>query len=100
VAIPIIALYEIEAGIAKSAQPQKRRNQLGLLLAAVRVLPFDMEAARKSAMLRAAMEAKDTPLGPMDTLIAGIALAHRATLVTNNTREFSRVPSLELDNWV
>jgi tRNA(fMet)-specific endonuclease VapC len=36
----------------------------------------------------------------MDTLIAGIALAHRATLVTNNTREFSRVPSLDLENWV
>ena len=100
VGIPIIVLYEIETGIAKSQQPQKRRNQLAILLSAVRVLPFDLEAARLSATLRATMESRGTPLGPMDTLIAGIALAQRATLVTNNTREFSRVPALNLDNWI
>ena len=71
-----------------------------MLLAAVRVLPFDLEAARQSAGLRATMEALGTPLGPMDTLIAGVALAQRATLVTNNTREFRRVPALKLDNWI
>ena len=93
-------LYEIETGIAKSLQPQKRRKQLAMLLAATRVLPFDFEAARQSAGLRATMEALGTPLGPMDTLIAGIALAQRAMLVTNNTREFRRVPALKLDNWI
>ncbi len=100
VGIPIIALYEIETGIAKSLQPQKRRNQLAILLAAVGVLPFDPDAAQQSAVLRATMEARGTQLGPMDTLIAGIALAQRATLVTNNTREFKRVAGLKLDNWV
>jgi len=100
IGIPIIVLYEIETGIAKSPQPQKRRNQLALLLAATSVLPFDHEAARRSAVLRATMEAAGTPLGPMDTLIAGIALAQRATLVTNNTREFGRVAGLKLDNWI
>ena len=100
IGIPIIVLYEIETGIAKSQQPQKRRNQLALLLAATRILPFDPDAARHSAALRASMEAAGTPLGPLDTLIAGIALAQRATLVTNNTREFSRVAKLKLDNWI
>lgn len=100
IGIPIIVLYEIETSIAKSLQPQKRRKQLAMLLAATRVLPFDLDAARQSAGLRATMEARGTPLGPMDTLIAGIALAQRATLVTNNTREFRRVPALKLDNWI
>ena len=100
IGIPIIVLYEIETGIEKSRQPQKRRKQLAMLLAATRVLPFDLDAARQSAGLRATMESLGTPLGPMDTLIAGIALAQRATLVTNNTREFRRVPALKLDNWI
>ena len=100
IGIPIIVLYEIETGIAKSLQPQKRRKQLAMLLAATRVLPFDLEAARQSAALRATMEAARTPMAPMNTRIAGIALAQRATLVTNNTREFRRVPALKLDNWI
>lgn len=100
IGIPVIVLYEIETGIAKSLQAQKRRKQLGLLLAATGVLPFDHAAARQSAVLRATMEAAGTPLGPMDTLIAGIALAHRATLVTNNSREFGRVAGLKIDNWI
>ena len=99
IGIPIVVLYEIETGIAKSQQPQKRRNQLATLLAAVHVLPFDLAAARQSAELRAAMETAGTPLGPIDTLIAGTALACRVTLVTSNTREFCRVPGLKLDNW-
>ena len=99
IGIPIVVLYEIETGIAKSQQPQKRRNQLATLLAAVHVLSFDLAAARQSAELRAAMETAGMPLGPIDTLIAGTALACRATLVTNNTREFCRVPGLKLDNW-
>ncbi len=77
IGIPIIVLYEIETGIAKSLQPQKRREQFAMLLAATRVLPFDLEAAHQSAGLRATMEAVGTPLGPMDTLIAGIACTRR-----------------------
>lgn len=99
VGIPIIVVYEIETGIAKSSQPQKRRRQFSSLLDSVRVLPFDAEAARRSAVVRAKMESEGTPIGPLDTLIAGIALAQRATLVTRNTREFGRVPGLALEDW-
>lgn len=100
VGIPIIVVYEIETGIAKSAQPRKRLGQFARLLSAVRVLPFDADAARRSAALRASLESAGTPLGPLDTLIAGIALAQRAVLVTSNIREFSRVPGLELEDWL
>ena len=99
VAISSVSLYEIEVGIAKSAQPAKRRRQFDTFLAAVSVFPFDLNAARAAATLRVDLERRGLPIGPLDNLIAGVALAHRATLVTRNTREFSRLPSLALMDW-
>jgi len=99
VAISSVSLYEIEVGIAKSAQPAKRRRQFDTFLAAVSVFPFDLTAARAAATLRVDLERRGLPIGPLDNLIAGVALAHRATLVTRNTREFSRLPGLALMDW-
>ena len=99
IGIPVVVLYELETGIAKSQQPQKRRKQLDALLAVTQILPFDRAAARQSASLRARLEKAGTPLGPMDFLIAGIALAQDATLVTRNAGEFSRVAGLRTVDW-
>ena len=99
IGIPVVVLYELETGIAKSQQPQKRRKQLDALLAVTTVLPFDRAAARQSASRRALLEKSGTPMGHIDTLVAGIALAQSATLVTRNTIEFSRVPGLRLADW-
>ena len=99
IGIPVVVLYELETGIAKSQQPQKRRKQLDALLAVTMILPLDRAAARQSASLRARLEKAGTPLGPMDFLIAGIALAQDATLVTRNTGEFSRVTDLRTVDW-
>jgi tRNA(fMet)-specific endonuclease VapC len=99
VAISTVSLYEIEVGIAKSAQPAKRRRQFDSVLAIVSVLPLDSAAARSAARVRADLEKQGLPIGPLDNLIAGIALAHRATLVMHNTREFSRVSGLDLADW-
>jgi tRNA(fMet)-specific endonuclease VapC len=99
VAISSVSLYEIEVGIAKSSQPAKRRRQFETFLAVVAVLPFDRAAARAAARLRVDLERRGFPIGPLDNLIAGVASAHRATLVTRNTREFSRVPGLALMDW-
>ena len=99
VAISSVSLYEIEVGIAKSAHPAKRRRQFDTFLTAVSVLPFDVTAARATARLRVDLERRGLPIGPLDNLIAGVALAHRATLVTRNTREFSRLPGLALVDW-
>jgi len=99
IAIPSIVLYELEYGIAKSNSPKKRQNQLKELCSLVKILPFDDETARISASIRAKLEKKGTPIGPHDILIAGTALQHQGTLVTNNTKEFSRVPKLKFDNW-
>ncbi|MCG7895955.1 MAG: type II toxin-antitoxin system VapC family toxin [Candidatus Thiodiazotropha taylori] len=99
IGIPSVVLYELEYGIAKSTSPRKRQAQLKELCSLVKILPFDNEAAKLSASVRAGLEKKGTPIGPHDVLIAGTALANKGILVTNNTKEFSRVPKLKLDNW-
>lgn len=99
IAIASITLYELEVGIAKSTQPQKRQRQLNQFVEAITLLPFAAEQARVTARLRANLEQAGTPIGPMDTLIAGTALTHHATIVTRNTREFSRVPMLVCEDW-
>jgi tRNA(fMet)-specific endonuclease VapC len=65
----------------------------------VSVLPFDSTAARAAATLCVDLERRGLPIGPLDNLIAGVALARRATLVTRNIREFSRLPGLALMDW-
>lgn len=94
-----VVLYELETGIAKSTDSKRRRQQMETLANAMTIAPFGKEEARMAAKLRATLEKAGTPIGPEDTLIAATALAQRATLVTHNTREFSRVPGLKLEDW-
>ncbi len=68
-------------------------------LGAFAIQPWPAEASRIYAGLRVELERKGTPIGNMDLLIAAHALAESATLVSNNTREFERVPGLKLENW-
>ena len=100
IGIPAVVLYELEFGIAKSTSPKKRKKQLEELCALVVVLTFGEEEARISAIIRASLEKKGTPIGPYDILIAGTALGKQGVLVTNNTKEFRRVPGLEIINWL
>lgn len=99
IALPSIMLYELEVGIAKSSFAKHRRKQLEEVTHWITIIPFGVEEARTAARIRAELEATGTPIGPMDTLIAGTALTHRATLVTRNVREFGRVRELGLVNW-
>ena len=99
IAIPSIVLYELENGIAKSTSPKKRQAQLNELCSLVEMLPFRNEEARLAAFIRAHLEKKGTPIGPYDVLIAATARSYQGVLVTNNTKEFSRVPELKIENW-
>ncbi len=99
ISIPSIALYELEVGIAKSKNPDQRKKQLETLISRIVVLPFAAKEAEAAAMIRAKLENTGTPIGPYDTLIAGIALSSNATLVTHNSKEFSRVEGLSIEDW-
>jgi tRNA(fMet)-specific endonuclease VapC len=100
VAISSIVLYELRYGAARSAQPEKNTERLRLFLAGpIDVAPFGEEDAAVAGQLRATLEAKGTPIGPYDLLIAAQALRSGATLVTANTSEFARVEGLALEDW-
>lgn len=100
VLISAITLAELRFGAAKSARGAANLERLSMFLARFELADFDAEAAASYGPLRAELEARGTPIGPLDTLIAAQALATRAVLVTSNTREFSRVRGLRLRNWV
>ncbi len=99
VAIPAIVLFEIETGLAKSPEATRRRAQLDEAVSTIRILPFGGNEARSAARIRADLEGAGKSIGPYDVLIAGTALAHGATLVTRNVREFRRISGLAIENW-
>jgi tRNA(fMet)-specific endonuclease VapC len=63
------------------------------------VIDFDSQAAAQAGRLKAFLASSGLPIGPYDLQIAGIALAHKLTVVTHNTTEFSRVPGLQVEDW-
>jgi tRNA(fMet)-specific endonuclease VapC len=97
--ISTIVLYELQVGIAKSAAPAKRTQQLEQLLSRVNLVLFDRDAALAAATIRAQLEQQGTPIGSIDVLIAGVAVSLQATLVTHNVREFSRISGLAIADW-
>lgn len=99
IVISTILLFELQVGLAKSTSPTKRSQQLQQLLSRVRLVPFDREAALAAGTIRAQLEQQGTPIGPMDVLIAGTAVALQGTIVTRNGREFSRVVGLPIVDW-
>lgn len=97
--ISTITLAELEYGIRRSANPAKNEQALIRFLAPLSVLPFDPAASAEYGEIRAYLQRQGTPIGPLDMLIAGHARAEGAVLVTNNVREFERVPGLAVENW-
>ena len=94
-----ITVAELQYGVAKSDRPEQNALALAALLAPLDVLAFDDAAAAVYGTVRAGLERAGTPIGSMDLLIAAHALALGRTVVTNNTREFSRVAGLKVENW-
>jgi tRNA(fMet)-specific endonuclease VapC len=90
---------ELIYGAYKSSRVEQNLAKLTVLFSLVTSLPFDGKAAYEFGDIRAFLAKKGTPIGPYDLQIAAIARAHHLTLVTHNTREFSRVPNLMLEDW-
>jgi tRNA(fMet)-specific endonuclease VapC len=90
---------ELLTGAVRSRSPVTEAAKVDAFLAPFACLPFDFDAARQYAVLRADLEQRGVPISEAAMLIASIALVHGLTLVTNNTREFSRVPGLPIEDW-
>ncbi len=99
IVVSAIVIFELQVGIAKSNSPAKRTQQLQQLLSRVNVIAFDRDAALAAAIIRAQLEQQGTPIGPIDVLIAGTAVALQAILITHNVKEFSRVSGLAIADW-
>lgn len=100
ISISAITLAELEYGVEKSAHPETNRAALLQFLSILDILPFDDLASVEYGEICAYLQKQGTPIGTMDMLIAGHARAEGLILVTNNVREFERVPMLEIENWV
>jgi len=97
--ISSLSTAELYFGIEKSERREHNLDVLERFLLPLTVYPFGYQASKIYGRLRVSLEQRGTPIGPFDTLIAAHALSLDAVLVTNNTREFSRVPGLRLEDW-
>jgi tRNA(fMet)-specific endonuclease VapC len=100
IALPVIALFEMRYGIAKSSRRDRNERVLERFLGlGIEILTFDDEDAAHAGDIRAAMESRGTPIGPFDYLIAAQARRRGIALVTLNRFEFDRVPGLIVVDW-
>ena len=97
--ISSITLAELEYGMKHSSNPARNEQALLRFLAPLSILPFGAAAASEYGEIRTYLQSNGMPIVPLDMLIAAHARAEEMTIVTNNTREFERVPNLELENW-
>ena len=99
IAVSVITEGELRTGAAKSSNADKTRRRVENFLRPLGILEFTSEDAASYAQIRSRLERAGTPIGPLDTLIAAQAVLRKLTLVTNNQREFSRIPGLRVENW-
>ena len=99
IGISSITVSELQYGTAKSARPEANQVRLDAFLAPFELLPYDVEAVQAYGSLMANLEKKGQVIGPLDMLIAAQALSGNFTLISNNVREFKRIPGLRVENW-
>jgi len=99
IGISVITLAELEYGASKSTHPRRNLEALEQFIVPLDVALFDRQAAVAYGRIRAVLEKKGRPIGAMELLIAAQALSLGVRLVTNNEREFRRVPGLRVENW-
>ena len=100
VSVSTITIAELEYGVYRSKHADQNRIALLEFLVPFAILDFDHSAAAVYGSIRATLERKGTPIGPMDLLLAAQAMSQQLILVTNNEREFRRVAGLQIENWI
>jgi tRNA(fMet)-specific endonuclease VapC len=99
IGVSSVTVAELSYGAEKSSRPEQNREALWRFLLPLEVVAFGPEAAAAYGHIRVALEGVGTPIGSLDTLIAAHAVSLGVTMVTNNVREFERVPNLYVEDW-
>ena len=99
IGISTITLAELQSGVRKSSNAEKNLKALNQFIIPLEIIDFDYNATIEYGFIRAELEKNGTPIGPLDTLIGAHAKSAGLTLVTNNEKEFSRIPNLNIVNW-
>ena len=99
VGISSITLAELQFGIEKSSNSEKNREALAKFLTPIEIIDYGFDATVEYGIIRAELEKKGIPIGPLDMLIASHAKSLDVILVTNNVREFERIAGLKIENW-
>ncbi|MBI3930245.1 MAG: type II toxin-antitoxin system VapC family toxin [Armatimonadetes bacterium] len=100
IGVSSITVAELQYGVHKSQHRERNQRALEQFLLPLILAPFDERASAVYGEVRATLERVGMPIGPLDTLIGAHALQLGVILVTNNPREFRRIPGLEVRNWV
>jgi tRNA(fMet)-specific endonuclease VapC len=100
IAISSLVFFELWYGVGKSMHPERNEMRIDDFMSlGIEILEFDAEDAREAGLIRALLVKAGTPIGPYDVLIAAQARRRDAVLVTANSREFSRVLGLKIEDW-
>lgn len=94
-----LTVAELQYGVHKSADLVKNQQALDQFLIPFSLVDFDFQAAQEYGKIRAYLEGQGTPIGSIDLLLAAQAIAYNLIMVTNNVKEFSRVPGLQIEDW-
>ena len=100
IGISSITFAELMYGVEKSQHRNTNKLALEEFALPLEIIPFDENAAAQYGTIRSSLEKRGTPIGALDFLIAAHALSIKATLITNNKKEFERVPNLKAENWI
>lgn len=99
IGISTITVSELYYGVAKSQHHKQNTKRLEEFLIPFEILSYDENASKYYGIIRSQLETQGEVIGPLDMLIAAHALSEDLVLVTNNEKEFLRIPSLKIENW-
>ena len=98
-AVSMVSVFELYAGVFRCKDPEREGGKVATFLEPFHLLPFDWDAAIKTAEIRYPLEKSGMKIGPYDLQLSGQALSLDLTLVTHNSREFKRVNGLRVEDW-
>ena len=98
-AVSMVTVFELYAGVFRCNDPEREEKKVTAFLEPFHLLPFDWDAAIKTAEIRYPLEKAGLKIGPYDLQLSGQALSLDLTLVTHNIREFKRVDGLRVEDW-